>query len=85
MAPPLNIRCEARRNIVRAFEQIGLELFAEPGDGIFVWARFHSGGIGRLVIDIPYLFDFTLDNFPPNGLRTAKPAAAAGNRVERTK
>ena len=24
MAPPLNIRCEARLNIVRAFEQIGL-------------------------------------------------------------
>jgi hypothetical protein len=22
------------------FEQIGLELFAEPGDGMFVWARF---------------------------------------------
>jgi DNA-binding transcriptional MocR family regulator len=37
MAPPLNIRCEARLNVVRAFEQIGLELFAEPGD---VWARF---------------------------------------------
>jgi aspartate/methionine/tyrosine aminotransferase len=36
---PLNIRCEARLNIVSAFEQIGLELFAEPGDGIFVWAR----------------------------------------------
>jgi hypothetical protein len=53
MAPPLNIRCEARLNIVRAFEQIGLELFAEPGDGILVWARFQSGGIGRLVIDIP--------------------------------
>src|SRR5207248_2127533 len=46
MAPPLNIRYEARLNIVRAFEQIGVELFAEPGDGIFVWARFHSGGIG---------------------------------------
>jgi len=59
MAPPLNIRCEARLNIVRAFEQIGLELFAELGDGIFVWARVHSGGIGRLVIDISYLFDFT--------------------------
>jgi DNA-binding transcriptional MocR family regulator len=40
MAPPLNIRCEARLNVVRAFEQIGLELFAEPGDGMFVWARF---------------------------------------------
>jgi DNA-binding transcriptional MocR family regulator len=31
---------EARRNVVRAFEQIGLELFAEPTDGMFVWARF---------------------------------------------
>jgi hypothetical protein len=39
MAPPLNIRCEARLNVVRAFEQIGLELFVEPGDGI-VCARF---------------------------------------------
>jgi DNA-binding transcriptional MocR family regulator len=31
---------EARRNVVRAFERIGLELFAEPADGMFVWARF---------------------------------------------
>jgi DNA-binding transcriptional MocR family regulator len=31
---------EARRNVVRAFEQIGLELFAEPADGLFLWARF---------------------------------------------
>jgi DNA-binding transcriptional MocR family regulator len=31
---------QARRNVVRAFEQIGLELFAEPADGLFVWARF---------------------------------------------
>jgi DNA-binding transcriptional MocR family regulator len=31
---------EARRNVVRAFEQIGLELFAEPDGGMFVWARF---------------------------------------------
>ena len=31
---------EARRNVVRAFEQIGLKLFAEPTDGMFVWARF---------------------------------------------
>jgi DNA-binding transcriptional MocR family regulator len=30
----------ARRDIVRAFERIGLELFAEPADGMFVWARF---------------------------------------------
>jgi DNA-binding transcriptional MocR family regulator len=30
---------ETRRN-VRAFEQIGLELFAEPGAGLFFWARF---------------------------------------------
>jgi len=31
---------EARLNVVRAFERIGLELFAEPADGMFVWARF---------------------------------------------
>jgi DNA-binding transcriptional MocR family regulator len=30
----------ARRNLMHAFEQIGLELFAEPADGMFVWARF---------------------------------------------
>jgi DNA-binding transcriptional MocR family regulator len=31
---------EARISVVRAFERIGLELFAEPADGMFVWARF---------------------------------------------
>jgi DNA-binding transcriptional MocR family regulator len=31
---------EGRLNVVRVFEQIGLELFAERGDGMFVWARF---------------------------------------------
>jgi DNA-binding transcriptional MocR family regulator len=31
---------EARVNIVRTFERIGLELFVEPADGMFVWARF---------------------------------------------
>jgi DNA-binding transcriptional MocR family regulator len=31
---------EARLNVVRAFERMGLELFAEPADGMFVWARF---------------------------------------------
>jgi DNA-binding transcriptional MocR family regulator len=31
---------EARLNVVHAFEQIGLQLFAQPGDGMFVWARF---------------------------------------------
>jgi DNA-binding transcriptional MocR family regulator len=31
---------DARLNVVRAFERIGLELFAEPTDGMFVWARF---------------------------------------------
>ena len=25
---------------MRAFERIGLELFVEPSDGMFVWARF---------------------------------------------
>ena len=31
---------EARLNVVRAFERIGLESFVEPVDGMFVWARF---------------------------------------------
>ena len=31
---------EARLEVVRAFERIGLELFVEPADGMFVWARF---------------------------------------------
>lgn len=31
---------DARLNVLRAFERIGLELFAEPNDGMFVWARF---------------------------------------------
>ena len=30
----------ARLNVIRAFERIGLELFVEPTDGMFVWARF---------------------------------------------
>jgi DNA-binding transcriptional MocR family regulator len=30
---------QARRNVVRAFERIGLDLFVEPTDGMFVWAR----------------------------------------------
>jgi DNA-binding transcriptional MocR family regulator len=30
---------EVRLNVVRAFERIGLELFVEPSDGMFVWAR----------------------------------------------
>jgi DNA-binding transcriptional MocR family regulator len=31
---------EARLNVAQAFERIGLELFVEPRDGMFVWARF---------------------------------------------
>jgi DNA-binding transcriptional MocR family regulator len=31
---------EARLGVVRAFERIGLEVFAEPHDGMFLWARF---------------------------------------------
>jgi DNA-binding transcriptional MocR family regulator len=31
---------EARINVMRAFERIGLELFVEPADGMFIWARF---------------------------------------------
>src|SRR2546430_17598216 len=33
-------RGEDRLNVVRAFERMGLELFVEPADGMFVWARF---------------------------------------------
>ena len=31
---------EARLNVVRALERLGMELFVEPSDGMFVWARF---------------------------------------------
>ena len=31
---------ETRLNVMRAFERIGLELFVEPAEGMFVWARF---------------------------------------------
>jgi DNA-binding transcriptional MocR family regulator len=31
---------QARHNVIDAFERIGLELFAEPDNGMFVWARF---------------------------------------------
>jgi DNA-binding transcriptional MocR family regulator len=31
---------QARLSVVRTFERIGLELFVEPGDGMFLWARF---------------------------------------------
>jgi DNA-binding transcriptional MocR family regulator len=31
---------EARLEVVRGFERLGLELFVEPADGMFVWARF---------------------------------------------
>jgi DNA-binding transcriptional MocR family regulator len=31
---------EARLNVVRAFDRIGLDLFLEPADGMFIWARF---------------------------------------------
>jgi DNA-binding transcriptional MocR family regulator len=31
---------EARHNVIRMFERIGVELFAEPADGLFLWARF---------------------------------------------
>jgi hypothetical protein len=30
----------ARWNVVRAFERIGMEVFVESADGMFVWARF---------------------------------------------
>lgn len=30
----------ARRHVMHVFERIGLELFVEPADGMFVWARF---------------------------------------------
>jgi DNA-binding transcriptional MocR family regulator len=31
---------EARVNVARTFQRIGLQLFMEPADGMFVWARF---------------------------------------------
>jgi DNA-binding transcriptional MocR family regulator len=31
---------EARLNVARDFERMGLQLFVEPSDGMFVWARF---------------------------------------------
>jgi DNA-binding transcriptional MocR family regulator len=31
---------EARRNAIRAFEQIGIELMVEPTRGMFAWGRF---------------------------------------------
>jgi DNA-binding transcriptional MocR family regulator len=31
---------ESRLNVVRAFERMGMELFVEPSDGMFLWARF---------------------------------------------
>jgi DNA-binding transcriptional MocR family regulator len=30
----------ARVNVVRAFEEMGLEIFGEPSAGMFIWARF---------------------------------------------
>ena len=31
---------ESRLNVVRTFERLGMELFVEPSDGMFLWARF---------------------------------------------
>lgn len=31
---------DARNNVVHALERIGIELFVEPADGMFIWARF---------------------------------------------
>jgi DNA-binding transcriptional MocR family regulator len=31
---------EARLNVVRSFERLGIEVFVEPANGMFVWARF---------------------------------------------
>ena len=31
---------ESRLDVIQAFERIGLELFAEPESGMFLWARF---------------------------------------------
>jgi DNA-binding transcriptional MocR family regulator len=31
---------EARVGVIRAFDRIGLEVFAEPAAGMFLWARF---------------------------------------------
>jgi DNA-binding transcriptional MocR family regulator len=35
---------EARLNAVRVFERIGLEVFVEPKEGMFVWAQFSHVG-----------------------------------------
>ena len=31
---------QARLDVIRAFDRIGLEIFAEPAAGMFAWARF---------------------------------------------
>jgi len=31
---------ETRNNVVQALERMGIELFVEPADGMFVWAHF---------------------------------------------
>ena len=36
---------EARLTVVRAFERVGLELFVEPANGMFIWARFPGSRI----------------------------------------
>lgn len=41
---------EPHLNVVRALERMGLELFVEPTDGMFLWARFpHVEGALPLV------------------------------------
>ena len=45
---------EARVNTARAFEPMGFELFVEPSDGMFVWAR------------LPYIEDLVALRRPPN-------------------
>jgi DNA-binding transcriptional MocR family regulator len=42
---------EARHNVIRTFERISVELFAEPTDGLFVWVRFPRIGDSRALAD----------------------------------
>ena len=58
---------EARLNVVRAFERIGLEIFVEPADGMFIWARFpHINELAAAGGDIAAAghYDSTRSGFP---------------------
>jgi DNA-binding transcriptional MocR family regulator len=42
---------EARVNVIGAFERAGLEMFVEPADGMFVWARVPGVGDAMALAD----------------------------------